>query len=177
MVRTTSTMKNSQPQIPSKEARASFCPSKTLHTTKRHNKMRESPHRKGTMFKLSHKIRKNQTSQLNSKRAHRSRSFSFIPLTTSLSFLASSKSSASSDSDSEVTLCFAMPGSRVSPADFTAAASAALLPYVLDKEHPATLEPCASSRSVVALCLAIPDALARFDYCKPAVLPCSVPTI
>ena len=47
----------SQPQIPSKEAQASICPSKTFHATKRHNKMWESPRPNASMFKLSQKIR------------------------------------------------------------------------------------------------------------------------
>ena len=34
---------NSERQNPAKEAQASFCPSNPIHTTERHNKMKESP--------------------------------------------------------------------------------------------------------------------------------------
>ena len=72
------TLKNSQPQIPSKEAQASFCPSKTFHTTKRHNKMKESLVPKATMFKLSQNS-KEPDQQLNSKGLGRSRFLLFVP--------------------------------------------------------------------------------------------------
>ena len=50
-----------------------------------------------------------------------------IPLLCCTATLASSKSSASSGSNSEMTLHFTILEDRVSPADFTAAASAALM--------------------------------------------------
>ena len=67
-----------------------------------------------------------------------------IPLLNCNATLASYKSSASSDSDSEVTLHFTIPEDRVSPADFTAAAAAVLLPFALNQEGPASSEHSAS---------------------------------
>ena len=59
-------------------------------------------------------------------------------------------------SSSVVALCFAMPGGRASPAEFTAVAAAAPPPFALDQEGPASSELCASSGSVTALHFAIP---------------------
>ena len=65
-------LKNSQPQIPSKEAQASFCPSKTYHTTKRHNKMKGGPHPKANEQTVTNSREPEEPTQL--KRSVRSRS-------------------------------------------------------------------------------------------------------
>ena len=85
----------------------------------------------------------------------------------SLAVNATIASSVSSDSDSDVTLYFTILEGRVSPADFTAAASAALLPFALDQEGPAPLQISASSVFVVALCFAIPGGRASPLSCFP----------
>ena len=69
-------------------------------------------------------------------------------------------SSASSDADSEATLHLAILEDRVSPADFTAAASPALLPCAQDQEGPASPQLSMSSGSLVALCFVMPGARA-----------------
>ena len=70
-----------------------------------------------------------------------------------------------------MTLYFTILQDRVSPADFTAAASAALLPYALDQEGPTPPEDFASSRSVVALHFALHGGRA-----SPADLTAAVPS-
>ena len=81
----TNSLKNSQPQIPSEHARVSFCPSKTITQQRGTNKMKESPYFRKPQRSNCDTIRRNQTSQLNSKGliAHVPSSFIFshhIPL-------------------------------------------------------------------------------------------------
>ena len=122
------------------------------HSSSNQDEKRLSSHT-ATMFTL--KSRRNQTSELTRK----SLSLTFlphrrhpIPPTVALIRSRGIIVTASTGSDSEVTLYFTILEDRVSPADFTAAASAALLPHALDQEGPASSELSASSSSVVAHC-------------------------
>ena len=67
---------------------------------------------------------------------------------------SSSEESATSDSDSDVTLHLTILEGPVTPSDFTAAVAAALSPFALDQEGPASSQLSMSPSSVVALCFA-----------------------
>ena len=139
-------LKNSQPQILSKGS-ASFRPSETTHKHKGTFEMTGITHSNEAQgVHTTTKIERKDTNRpaQSTKTCHTflltSVSSHHIPLLSSNATLASSQSSASS------------------PADFTAAASAALLPFALDQEGRASPEETAFWGSVVALCFAIEEA-------------------
>ena len=74
-----------------------------------------------------------------------------------------------------MTLYFKILEGQVSPADFTSAASAALLPNALDQRGPLPPQLSTSSSSVVALCFAMPGGRAFPANFTPAVAAALLP--
>ena len=77
-------------------------------------------------------------------------------------------SELSASSGSVVAHCFAIPGGRAFPADFTSATAAAL-PFALDQEGPVSPEDTAISDSVVAPCFLMPGGRASPAMLTPAL--------